>query len=148
MDFDKLLTSLPVNKQAAMHLAKNGEHYNPTRNVAQRAYSDLEMDALPIRDATTGERQNPSFTDLTGFEWGRFKVVGLLDCAKTGVGTGNGGGARWVCRCACGQYEVRQTKVVRRADPDNGACATCQYQRDLKAGKVDGVMPKLRNGAA
>lgn len=57
--------------------------------------------------------------DLTGAKYGQFSVVGM--CAE-----GHGKWGLWVVRCSCGDYEVRSTKAIRRADNDSECCAKCR----------------------
>jgi hypothetical protein len=51
--------------------------------------------------------------DLTGTKCGRMTVIG------------NNGKTRWVCRCACGRYELRKAKSV--LNPNNyDMCHACR----------------------
>lgn len=112
--FDRILTSVPVNKTAAQVTAK-GEHYEPKINYRDTLHSDVP---LPIMDPPKVLRNNGSFVDLTGHKSGRLIVLGLW---------AGGTGSRWVVRCACGDYEVRTAKALRNTatrDRDD-KCARC-----------------------
>jgi|SRR6185503_7954784 len=87
----------------------------------------------PLREFTNNQIQDPNFKDYTGAIYGRFKVIGAWEdfpksYRRTAIvkndGTfnikhesrANHGNCRWVVRCACGCYEIRSTKAVRKAD--------------------------------
>lgn len=43
---------------------------------------------------------------------------------------------RWVCKCACGNYVVRNSKTISKArDPDD-SCSACHYLRRKKEGWI------------
>lgn len=129
--FERLLTSAPVNKQAAMHLAKNGEHYKePERHDKLVIASDI---FLPSRAPSAAEAANPSFTDLAGVTYGRLRVMGILDHERAGITIGKTAPRKWVVRCVCGRFETRNAKAIRAAHPDNAHCRHCQHQAWLRA---------------
>lgn len=67
----------------------------------------------------------PNSVDLRGIQWGRLTVVGLLAHSRSS-------NAAWVCRCACGRFEVRTAKAIRlRVNPDEG-CQQCDYVRHIR----------------
>ncbi len=83
----------------------------------------LHWDTPPPMQAYEGLSEH----DLTGNKFGRFTVVGLLDLKG-----GKNRGRRWVCRCACGDYEPRSPDAIRRAvaglatvDGANHRCWNC-----------------------
>ncbi|MGD8116924.1 hypothetical protein [Vibrio sp. TRT 29B02] len=55
-----------------------------------------------------------NFTDLTGTEFGRLKVIGYL------------GQKRWQCRCSCGYFVKRKSAVILKSlnDPSQ-MCPEC-----------------------
>ena len=90
---------IPVNRIASIVGFSKGEHYNFKGNEYSRD-KDIPYQIRPIRHS---EYSNPSFIDITGRKYGRLTVLGLsADVPK-----------RWVVRCDCGKYSMRQTKSLR-----------------------------------
>jgi len=58
--------------------------------------------------------------NLTGHQFGRLTVVGKIrkdwSCPK----------ARWVVRCACGDFEVRKSKSILNPANDQDCCHHCR----------------------
>jgi hypothetical protein len=113
--FAKILASAPVNKQAAKVLG-GGEHWVPR----WRPDNVLRWDAPPKMKAVPNGVPN-----LVGIRFGRFTVIGLLDCE-------NKDKAKWVCRCVCGTYEHRSAKAIRNPINVNDRCRHCGYLWNLK----------------
>lgn len=129
-DFDFIATNKPCNKTASSVVGR-GFHYEPVIK-AQENYDA----PLPKRSKRLSKQLSkcPEFLDFTGFKHGTFTVLHLAQ-------KGNSGGARWVCRCQCGQYEIRTTKAIKNhMKPNNNYdIDTCGHCADLK---------KLRNMAS
>lgn len=61
--------------------------------------------------------------NFTGFRFGKFVVLGLLDRVKKCTSTG----AAWVVRCDCGYHEVRTIRALRRGL--GNCCDACDQER-------------------
>lgn len=122
MKLDAILASVPLDKTAASVTSK-GEHWTPARSVEEwhvHSETPLPMKPIPMLDGTKG---------LAGAKFGRLTVMGHYTGPKS-----KNTRARYVVRCACGDYEIRSAKAIRQADPD-AACAKCEYQRKLREGR-------------
>lgn len=106
VDFDRIITSTPANATAGRVMSR-GEHWEPEGQMPpglQHWKSPPPMRAYEVRSAATA----PGSIDLTGKKFGRFTVLGLW--AETASD-----GARWICRCVCGDYEARSAKTIKGA---------------------------------
>lgn len=111
--FDEILSSSPANRSAATVTSK-GTHYVPDMKIAEHiVHSDAPLPMKPLPN-------DPSCVDLRGVKYGRLTVLGMADTKR---GNGSNGGA-WVVRCACGDYEHRTTRAIRRAHPED-RCKVC-----------------------
>lgn len=110
IDYDKLKTAKPANKQAAIVTSKS-EEYIPDKKVVV-----LEWDSPPPLRAPPLEVRH-----LIGKKVGRLTVIGLSE--KRGV---------WVCRCACGKYVSRKAKSIGNPNNDKDRCEQCRHVRYLK----------------
>lgn len=132
MTFDRIITSKPVNRAAAMAVS-GGISWQPEKVQGEHVF---RSDAPPICQPYVGT------VDLTGQRFGRFIVVGYA-----GKASGKKGGSRWFVRCSCGYHERRKSKVLR----DGGClasvmCDQCAHLEQVKAGEY---LPKhLREPAA
>ena len=121
--FDAILASTPLNSSAARVTAR-GEHWVPE---AQLPPGLLHWEAPPRTKPFVAPPQDPNHPDLKGKRFGRFTVVGVLD----DDGGGKNRGARWVCRCDCGDYEAKTTKAIRTVlaglAPAEGVGYRCFY---------------------
>ncbi len=112
--WDRVLTSVPINKQAAMGSAR-GEHWEPMFDDVH-GRSDLP---LPMK-----EYRGPPEKNLVGTVMGRITIVGYSHSTKKW-------GSKWVGRCTCGTYELRRrASIERNADPDH-ACMRCERSKVL-----------------
>lgn len=117
-DFDRLFTSVPVNRSAALAVSGGGERYEPAVKTDSR-YWDTPPPLPPLPE---------NCQDLTGTTFGRLVVVGYY-----GSGSGGGGkGSIWLVRCKCGAYETRRTKSIKKLGNGFHACHKCDYQKHLK----------------
>ena len=110
---DDLHARAPVDRVAARVVYGKGTHFNPDKTV-QTGDSALPIDVRPL---TSLDRRNPNFTDLTGFSFGRFRVLGLADETH----------GRWVVRCSCGRYSLRTAKAIKNQANANDACEHCRH---------------------
>lgn len=122
--WDRVISSTPLNTDAAKARDGGGVHWNPEVNVSPgkvRSHAPPPMKPLP---------SNRTCPNLIGLKVGKLTVIGLA--AKN-----TSDGAAWVVRCVCGYYETRKAKALRRADyAPQAMCDECKYLSDLKAGRV------------
>lgn len=122
MDFEALVGRKPVNKEAAL------SHHGGAKQEAWegRAPEDVfgRPDPWPIKEMNPGTALNPGFRDLTGVKHGRLTYLGLSAEHKRP--------AKWVARCACGQYVLRRFSSA--LDPDLDRCQDCEHTRFLREG--------------
>lgn len=116
--FDKLAASAPIDRSAALTMAR-GDGYVPAVKVTCEHWS-APPPMRPVAHA------GPEFSDLTGVAYGRLKVIGVIDRPAGATGS-----IRWVVRCACGDYEVRTSKAIKRATPED-RCTICRHAAFLQ----------------
>lgn len=102
VDFDRIATSQPINATAAMATAEAVTE----REEIKFPPGFLHWRERPLIRAFAANPQDNTHRDLAGTKFGRFTVIGLL--ADSGAG-------QWVCRCTCGDYEVRRSKAIKAA---------------------------------
>lgn len=103
-----------------------GVHWEPAalKLSPGQVISDVPLPTRPWPATARGQ------DNLTGRIIGRLTVVGLsADSAKSE------GGARWVVRCACGNYEHKRTRALRNpVFPSRMMCRRCDYVAEMVAG--------------
>lgn len=112
----------PVNSTAARVLGR-GTHFDSGVKHGDAIYQDTP---LPTRKPGPSARKDPSFIDLCGVQFGRFRVIGLSATAS----------GRWVVRCACGIYSLRSAKAIRNPNNDMDCCAECRNLLFLKRAEL------------
>lgn len=119
MNFDAIATAAPLNREASVVRDGSGDLYDAPVPEFHAHWSDPP---LPTRD------RPPAAPPLEGTRFGRMTVV-RYHCAH------KNNGAQWLCRCACGDYELRQTPAIKRLagghDPDH-SCAKCRWLRVIQ----------------
>jgi hypothetical protein len=119
--FDRIITSAPLNASASRVTAR-GEHWVPETQMPPGL---KHWKAPPSMEATP----SPAF-DLTGKKFGRFTVLGLSTERASD-------GARWICRCVCGDFEARSAKTIKAAlaglAPEDTLSFQCYYCYAWKA---------------
>lgn len=111
-NFDRILTSTPLNKTAAVVARGKGVHWTPELKGGHAHY-DAPKPVLPFPDPAK---------DLTGTTLGRLKVIGYVG---TTPGSGGNSGPRWLVRCQCGRYEERRTKAIKNPANWVDRCQEC-----------------------
>lgn len=114
---DRIFASAPVNRQAALVVARGGEHFEGKYTSSRDTWT-APKPVFPF----PGPRQE----DLTGRLYGRMTVIGYLgnDNSKAQ--------ARWLVRCVCGNYEKRTTRAVRNPANVGDRCQPCSYLRYIQ----------------
>ncbi len=135
-DWDKLATSVPLNKLAAQVTSGSAETYEPKGIWSKGAVRS--EDGPPPFEAKPGDGPLPPGW-LTGRRFGRLLVLGRY--------TGGGGRnfkASWVVRCSCGIYELRKAKTLKEGK--NHECNACRRVDELRTGEYQRAM-EARDGA-
>lgn len=106
--FERIATSSPINRTAAIVTGAKGEQYVPIINTGRKHYE------APPRTVTPPA----GLESLIGSNIGRLVVVGWI-------------GKRWLVRCQCGRYEERRSKSVRTPNIRDrcGECERLIYMR-------------------
>ena len=115
-NFHEILTRAPVNATAS-RVVSRGFQYEPKINPKN---SDS---ALPLKMRAVTEAMllgAKDMVDLTGVRWGRLTVLGLSVKSQ-----------RWVCRCDCGSYTLRQAAGIK-SQKEEGLCTTCAHFKHLR----------------
>lgn len=112
----KIASSLPVDKTAAM-VTQKGTSFVPKIKPHSITVTD-------IRPQIWNGTHLDGF-DLTGKRFGRFTVIGLSAEKRS----------RWVCRCDCGNYEMRRAKSVQNPANDFDRCIICRKTLYITTGK-------------
>lgn len=127
--WDRVVTSAPINKDAAVARDGKGEGFEPKlKDAADRVHSDTP---LPTRKPLKGS------PDYSGQRSGRLVVVGLSAEIKQGDRP-----AAWVVRCACGNYEHRTAKSINNPRNVDDCCRPCRQVEYLKRRAAHGTRLK------
>lgn len=111
-DYDRIVTSAPLNRTAAVVRDAEGEHYAPAG--PENFVGGRQQWIAP----PSCERLPHGKEDLSGTTWGRLKVIRFHSHRK--------GESRWLVRCSCGNYETRRGKAIRaRLGTYEEACGPC-----------------------
>lgn len=125
-DFDKIITSSPLTASAG-RVTSRGEHWEPE---SQMPPGLKHWKSPPPMDAYSALGSHTQAIDLTGKKFGRFTVLGLSTERASD-------GARWICRCVCGDYEARSAKTIKAAlaglAPEETLSFQCYYCYAWKA---------------
>ncbi len=128
MSWDKIVTSAPVNAQAARQMGR-GTEWAPKIKI-----QDWYQNCPPLadmNDQVAQVRLNPEFIDFTGRKFSRLTVIGLMKKDSSHSSS-------WVCRCVCGGYCTRKSKSLKVMDRGGNSaiyeCGRCNYLHKLQRG--------------
>jgi len=97
-----------VSRDAALATSGGAHYVNPVKLTAPHWENQP-----PVRKPAL---KGPNILDLTGIQFGRFTVIGMsVDAVK-----------RWVCRCTCGDFEVRTARAIRNPQNFGDRCHKCR----------------------
>jgi hypothetical protein len=123
---------VPMDRQTAIVTGK-GVHFEPDmKNFRMDNTFDLPPQMRPV----------PKYYkfNLVGVRFGKFIVIGLYvfsNYRHKNRLISNESRAKWVCKCACGKYELRLTKSVRNPSQDHvPECAYCIKIRSICRNKT------------
>lgn len=115
-NFDSIAASVPVDG-TAVNVVSRGEHYEgrvPAWHLHWKA-PPLAIDEKPH-----------NAENLEGVRFGLMQVVRFYSRSY-----GHPKGCRWVVRCNCGDYEVRRTAAIKKADTEH-RCQACDWVRHVQ----------------
>jgi hypothetical protein len=130
-NWDALVASAPLNKQAALDASAKGGAFVPRVKFHPDTHIHAEIQPK-IRKAHSSD-------DLTGRIFGRLKVLGLADLPNRNPGRKTA----WVVQCICGRYENRKAKGLKDGSPQSLQCAACLYKENILKGKSKVEFPKI-----
>ena len=145
---------IPINLTAAKQLWKGIEY--EVKIPKNHKIWDVKP---PLRKINHTMKCDPNFVDLTGKKFGRFTVIGpSKENRSTSIHVinakdeyyrlerrGNGPMCRWIVRCRCGFYELRNTKIIKK-EPQLDRCFLCKshlHRRKSEYFKLHGKAPTI-----
>jgi len=111
MSVEKIITSKPINKTAKLVTSK-GIEYKPNKKITQKHW-----EVCPQSKSKPKEIKN-----ISGLKFGSFTVVDYFDSNPQ----------RWICRCVCGDYEIRKAKAIINTENNIDSCDNCRHLRFLQ----------------
>jgi hypothetical protein len=126
VDYNVLAASAPINAQAARDVSPERNGYAPNKR-----FGGDHWDAPPETIRIPWKLES-----LVGLKVGRLVVTGLLDAKNL-----KGKGAKWLCRCLCGNYTSRRAKALKNPANDGDRCDLCRHNVFLQREQF-----YLRNG--
>lgn len=118
------LHQTPINKTAALVVSR-GCHFSPSMILPEcRETWDVPPYALGKKPPKGGSK------NILGAQRGFLTVVSYVGGKRSRYGapeTAQGG--RWLVRCACGRYEIRRGRNMRK--PEFDACIFCSQERKI-----------------
>jgi hypothetical protein len=142
-DWDAIIASVPLDKGAGVVTSRDKSGGFVPRKKILHACDVHSPAPLKTKAITKEHRKSQGFQDFTGLRVGRLFVVGLADFENANRDGG------WVVRCACGYYEHRKSKTLKKyvADPARAMCTECDYLSELRKGNGGVQFPKQTVGA-
>lgn len=117
-DWDRVVTSAPLNKDAALARDGKGTSWTPARQFTN------VFETPPLMRKYTDVAHN----DLTGRRFQKFVVLGLRQ-----------EGSGWVCRCDCGRYSIQHKGgLLKQQSLGRAYCGECDYVEEMKAKRLPG----------
>jgi len=118
--FDRIITSSPLNSTAGK-VTSRGEHWEPEGQIPPGLKHWKSPPPMHVYRTTNAHSAS---IDFTGKKFGRFTVLGLSAERASD-------GARWICKCVCGDYEARSAKTIKAAlaglAPEDTLSFQCYY---------------------
>lgn len=115
-NWDAVITSAPLNKQAAM--MRDG------RSTAEVKVENSYVEQPTVRDFR--DFHGSAEQDLRGKRFGQLSVIGLADRKSA-----------WVSKCDCGKYAIHTSKGLKSLAASNRAyCGECDYVRRVQSGEL------------
>lgn len=140
VDYDRIGIAAPLNATAATVRDGSGEHWDGRVSHTALHWADRP----PLRVLTPCELNNNAINGLLGLRKGRFTCIGVLDYAALGIVRGKDAKLPFVCRCDCGEFEVRSPKALRNPLNDDDMCGKCAHLRSLQYRYAKGATKATR----
>jgi hypothetical protein len=125
MDFDKIITATPINRQTAKQMG-GGINFDNSKLVPKHIL--CVFDCPPIADIPLVTRKSPTFRDFTGHKLGMLTVMGLSAAGENATGKG-----RWVVRCQCGSFGHLTAKAIKNGNIE--MCQACLHIKKMREGR-------------
>ncbi len=117
---DRIFSSRPVNKAAALVTGKGVHYTTPEKAYGRAVWQDTPIKTEPLHKSVWDAGSN-----LTGRQICRLRVVGYKGSSKRG--------AQWVVRCVCGSYGTQNGAYLRTETAQRRAmCPACDYHEYLR----------------
>ena len=115
-NWDAVVTSAPLNKDAAIARDGKGTSWTPARQFTN------VFETPPLMRKYTDVPCN----DLTGRRFQKLLVLGLRQ-----------EGSGWVCRCDCGRYTFQHKGgLIKQQALGRAYCGECDYLEEMKAKRL------------
>ena len=122
--FDFKTHNIPANNTARLVILE-GVNYEIEKKDVNLFHSEIPSYEIQNLEKF---KTNPEFIDFTGKRHGTFTVIGLTVKIKSS--------GSWLCRCDCGQYEIRTSKCLKNFEKSNRldieCCLSCKDNIKLK----------------
>lgn len=112
-NFDAIAAASPLDRQASVVRDGSGDTFE-----GKVPEWHAHWKAPPLREGSF--HPGAHGMDMTGVRFGRGMVVVRYHKSH------NRGGAQWLVKCSCGDYELRRTSAIRNSKPDH-ACQACDW---------------------
>lgn len=116
------LHATPVNRVAGNVAFGESEAWEPKRKPTQ--FETFDAPPLALMKRPEGS------PDYSGFRRGQMVAFRYHESGKNG--------ARWLCRCDCGKYEIRTAGRWAKKPEADDACTVCQKTYFITTGKSFG----------
>ena len=112
---DKIYISTPVNKLAALIVGNQ-----PNDEIIKKSYGDTYMSL--IRPPVIPFHSKRAELNLHGLTIGKLIVIGVF------IKQTKGKKLKWVVKCKCGYYTIRNSNTIRRKIKNNeyDECSRCR----------------------
>ena len=124
-DWSRISAASAINRTAAVVTAGSeveGSFRRPPHDCWHARVPPQTISPRYFPDVATG------FEDLTGRQTGRLTVIGYLGKQNPKKK------ARWLVRCACGDYEVRHAAAIKAAASGDDCCWNCGNVKAMRNG--------------
>lgn len=125
--WDRILTSTPINREAALHLSKG----DGTDELQQ------QLNVFEIRPPEMPKPNDPNFVDFEGTKLGRLTILGYAGAGKHSNGKAHKKGALWNARCSCSRFMQIRSKTIKdtiAGKCDTDRCQDCRHLRRIQLG--------------
>lgn len=126
MIWNKFITGAPINSLAARVTGK-GVHYEAKLRKEQNP-AICQKEPLQTIRFNWEQSSKKGFVNLTGHSNGRLDVIGYYGKPNKNQK------AKWVCKCKCGNYTLREAAAIKNwpSTEVKDCCRECWHLESLK----------------